>query len=75
MCRISVAHALGLVLNEWLVELHAGCVMSMPRRRGEKIYVVGLHVPLVYIPCVTPFRVIWGLRFTHTVINLLENEI
>lgn len=63
---------LGLVINEWQVELHIVCELCQCQEEGKKKN-VGLHVPLFYIQGVMPFKLIWDLGFIQAVINLLEN--
>lgn len=43
------------------------------RKTGGKKLVEGLCVPLVYVQCVLPFKVIWDLGFLQAMVNLLGN--
>lgn len=51
------------------------CVGYVNARKtgGKKKLVEGLRVPLVYVQCVLPFKVIWDLGFLQAMVNLLGN--
>ena len=64
------------LINEWQIELSGGCGLCQCQEDGRKkkqTHVEGLHVPLVYVQCVLPFKLIWDVVLLQNVVNLLGN--